>query len=663
MKKLYIIVVIQFLLLSLSAQTTQKGRVLLQNSSGQPLAGVQISARGASPTLTNEDGSFQLTFNHASPGDLISMHEIYKKGYAIVNESILETWILSTNKEFTVIMCPEEQLQENREKFYRLGLSNYEQKYETTIQELELQRNANQLSAQDYETRISEANSELEAAVTNLEKYSNRLASVNLDEMDTSEKEAFSLLRQGKIDESIAFYEKRQLEKEIEQIIPSLQRYSDILQFAGGNKNLQKAGTILESISIASPNFSNQYIYAAYLKSHLSFNSAIEEMLSALNLAGNEIEKAKAMRELGELYMYMHEFENSESYQKQSMEIYERLAKDVSPSYYLNMAENMNYLGNLYYTRNEIDEGIKILEEGLSVIELSNDSVSYDYRYHKASLLGTLGASYMKHFLIHHSDTYKEKMLERLLESTILWEELALIRPNEINKILSSSYNNLYAIYYYVVQDKENAEKYLLMATRLQESVFDKYPDMAKRTLTIMYRNLGSFYRDTEQYDEALYYIQKALELDRELVELNPDAYSASLAGAYHITSTIFTNMGNTKEGVEYALKAMQIHENNITKDINTHLPYYANTCMILMQSYFFDKSYSNVFKSIRYMLPYLEDENIFNSMKETLMKPVNQALVYQLELKKTMPEYETLLDSEALDYLDWINQFIEKHK
>jgi hypothetical protein len=87
------------------AQTTQKGVVKEFNSGGSPVAGVQIAAMGAAATDSDGDGRFVLEFSSMSPGTLISLPEIYKKGYEVVNADTFNGWILSEKKDMNIVLA------------------------------------------------------------------------------------------------------------------------------------------------------------------------------------------------------------------------------------------------------------------------------------------------------------------------------------------------------------------------------------------------------------------------------------------------------------------------------------------------------------------------------------------------------------------------------
>ena len=196
-----------FLGVQLNAQTIQRGKVVLQNSGHKSLPGTQVTAYGAQPTDTDNDGLFQLNFDKAEPGDMTPLKEAYKKGYELVNKQETEKWILSDTKEMIIVMCSEGALKEARKKYYQIGTSTYILRYENVLSELEKQKESNRLTEKEYADKLETAYNELENSQKLLFEYADLFSRINKDDLNELETKAFLLLEEGKLDESIALYE------------------------------------------------------------------------------------------------------------------------------------------------------------------------------------------------------------------------------------------------------------------------------------------------------------------------------------------------------------------------------------------------------------------------------------------------------------------------
>ncbi|MBO5872030.1 MAG: tetratricopeptide repeat protein, partial [Bacteroidaceae bacterium] len=209
MKKLLIIAATLSVVGS-NAQTSQKGCVNIFNSGNTPLQGVQVMAYGASPTDTDNQGKFLLTFPSMSVGNAISIPQIYKIGYELVNNASTE-WILSDKREMKFVMAPEGTLDEAKAKYYKIGSENYSAKYSLAVAELNRRYHASEIDADTRKMELDSLNVELSAYMSKLDEYSSKLARINPDDLDAIEKRAFDLLNKGDIDAALMVYDDARL--------------------------------------------------------------------------------------------------------------------------------------------------------------------------------------------------------------------------------------------------------------------------------------------------------------------------------------------------------------------------------------------------------------------------------------------------------------------
>ena len=81
-----------------AAQVTQKGLVREFNKNKRPLEGVSVQFFKATSTESDREGKFTLTFERSKEiGKAISLMEVKKNGYELVNEKELQSVRLSSN--------------------------------------------------------------------------------------------------------------------------------------------------------------------------------------------------------------------------------------------------------------------------------------------------------------------------------------------------------------------------------------------------------------------------------------------------------------------------------------------------------------------------------------------------------------------------------------
>lgn len=201
----------------LSAQVVQQGVVTEISSNRQAIAGVAILANGAQPTDSDMKGCFELNFPQAFPGDLLLVQRIYKKGYELVNDNELNHWGVTAEKKMNIVLARKGYLEESRQKYYHIGVTASQKRYQTAIEKLHKERMAEQINEQAYNQKIDSLNMSLQAFNEKLHLYANKFARINRDQLDETEKEALKLIDEGKIEEAIGIYEKMNLTQRMKE--------------------------------------------------------------------------------------------------------------------------------------------------------------------------------------------------------------------------------------------------------------------------------------------------------------------------------------------------------------------------------------------------------------------------------------------------------------
>lgn len=196
----------------LSAQTTQKGIVTEMSSNNKPVAGAEIKVAGASPTDSDNEGRFVLTFTSSLPGDPLMINDIYKKGFKIVNYEKVSNWNISPASELKIVLGRTEIINALRKKYYDIGESNNEKEYRKTISELEELKKQHALSEMEYDRKVDSISRNLIEWRKRLETYALKFACINRDELDDMEKQAMEKLDHGDVQGAIRLYEEMKLD-------------------------------------------------------------------------------------------------------------------------------------------------------------------------------------------------------------------------------------------------------------------------------------------------------------------------------------------------------------------------------------------------------------------------------------------------------------------
>jgi hypothetical protein len=325
MKGTFVLLSALLCLNSINAQTSQKGSVKLFNSGNAPLSGVQVIAFGATPTDTDSDGNFLLSFPSMNVGNAISIPQIYKSGYELVNDALASEWILSEKRDLKLVMAPEGTIQEAKAKYYKIGSENYSAKYSHAVDELNRLYHAQEIDANQRKKHLDSLNTELNAYMLKLEEYSLKFARINPDDLDAVEQKAFNLVNNGDIDGALKVYNDASLvesactklqganlaEKDASILSEAMYRYADLCDLAGGKENEAKATATIAKLAELFPNdFNCQFTYLLR-KQLLSHTTSQEDIQNVLKLASNDKSLTTVLMALANHYMRIGEFDKT----------------------------------------------------------------------------------------------------------------------------------------------------------------------------------------------------------------------------------------------------------------------------------------------------------------------------------------------------------------
>lgn len=575
MRKLTLLLFALSLLSTVSAQLSQPGRVVLQNSGNKTLVGVQVVAYGAAPTDSDNEGRFSLTFGSGVAGDLVPLKEVYKKGYELVNRRETERWILSST-EMVIVMAPTGMIRQAREHYYGIGNSRYISRHEATVAEIEALKNQKKITQDEYSSRLEEAYNQLDNSQKLLEQYSDLFARVNRDELDETGKRAFELINRGRLDEAIALYEelklveklnfhvmtRQQHAEELHSMIPSLKRYADICIFAGGRENLSKAGEVYLAIVESDPtDYENLVAYGHFLTEVLDYPAAIKWLTKAVDIAPTKLQIADALIDLGEVCIESRDYTPAVKYIERGIEIY-HAEKGESEAYYRSH-EAFAYmnLGSVYWHAGDMEKAEKAIAIGKKINESYEVSDSLRYLTNRVMLDGVGAIIRMHRHLTNTLANSNENLEQESLAIIAAARQLVAMEDNSKNRILLTTALINYTGSLSTEIDSAKKEQYLLEALAIEEELAKRNPLMMLYTLSITYHQLGVLYSETGKQPQAAAYYQKALEMRQEAYQLNPNAFTAPLASMCLEMATYHREEGNSAEAMEYSKLAIGLYE------------------------------------------------------------------------------------------------------
>ena len=560
------------------SQTIQKGRVLEKDSNGKPLENAEILAKNALPANSDNEGKYQLIFKEKSPGEMIFVDSINKKGYELVNESQVQNWKLSNVKEFDIILCKEGLLKESREFFYGIGKSHYENEYKQKRSEIDELKQANQIAEKEYNQRLKEIYDERQKAYERLDYYSDLFSRINTDDLSEIEKRAFELSKQGKIDEAIQVYEsekllikfikndslKQQTKIDLESMIPSVKRYAELCSFAGGKDNYNKAVRCYEAIALSdTTNFEYVSECSRFLRDQNQFDRAEKFyiLLSQLVKKAGEINTtaylpnmANALNDLAIFHTDLNRFDLAEKEYNEALKISRKLALSQSDENYLsNVATTLHDLANLHCNFKRYNIAEKEYTESLAISRILVQFNPEAFLPNMATTLNNLGSLYSE------SKRYR-KAEKKLSEALVIKRELFQSDSDAYLPDVAICLDNLATLHcnikYYEMAEKEYSE-----ALEIRRKIVQSNPDAYLPDFAVTLNNIGNLHNLLKNYYVAEKEYFESLQIRHKLAKQNPERFNQDVAQTLGNISELYFSMKQYNKAANNCSESLKIYK------------------------------------------------------------------------------------------------------
>lgn len=509
----------------------QKGIVVLQNSGKKTLGQVSIISEGGVATTSDNQGRFELYLPGYMSGQKITIQEIKKSGYEVVNKKMVEQWTYAPAKEYRVDMCLKADLEKSIARYYEIGKSNCYDRYKRSMELLEKEKKQAKLDEEKYRQKRSKMLNELQHAEDLLDYYAERFACINIDYLEVLDRKALEYVDSGNFTEAIALYEKEQfvrkyidkneqrqlLDEELEGMIPSLQMMADILTFAGGKENYEKAGHILKMIaSKDTTHVQRTSDYAYFAAEQNQYKEAIFYFKRLLRHNKEVMVGAEALTRLGDLYKRTGLMEVALNYYGNALEEIEKFRDRHSAVAGMLMMDVCNNMSEILLNLGKFEKAVEMsgigLEIALKLEELNPGNLTENI------IIGynTLGTSYFE------LKNFKQAPHCYLLAKK--WE--AQCQDIEKNSNWITAYN--LAKVYIANGEFQKAEPILKEATETVERLRGKNPLKYEIAYMRTYAGWGAYYLEQNNYfkaEEILEKVWSQLKVDQTMRIANKDLY------------------------------------------------------------------------------------------------------------------------------------------
>lgn len=344
MKKILLTVVLCAATLLVVRAQSQRGTVVIQNSGKKALPQVNIVIEGATPTTSDARGCFEVQLPNHIEGQRLLIQQIAYRDWVVVNQHMVNQWVYAPTKNYRVDMCAKEEYTARVEQFYQIGKTNAKAKYTSAMAQLKQLKEEGKVSSDRYMQRRKEIQAALNNAQEMLDCYVPLLVAINTDYLEPIEKQAQQLVTQGKLDEAIGLYEGLQLEKklahdlglkkqwdeDIEDMIPTLERFAQTLVLQGGEESYQKAGKLFKMIADSSPTHMNRNAdYANFAYHQRNFTDAEIYYKKAVAHSKMPYDLLDWYTKLGLIYDDVNRLDESFAYFNKAIQVLDKLPRNM----------------------------------------------------------------------------------------------------------------------------------------------------------------------------------------------------------------------------------------------------------------------------------------------------------------------------------------------
>ena len=611
MKRLILLSAILVANLFLSAQT-QQGYVRTlgrPEKAGVPLGEVNIKVKGQHNAVnSNGDGTFEMVLEGLRNGDAYSLSQVRKNGYEL-NESdfIGRPLAFSDKVRLEIVMVSSAQLQADKRRIENNAYKTAEKNYQAQYDLLEKQLNDNDISAEQYRERILELQDKFERYQSLIDGLAEHYAHTDYDLLDEKDREINLCIENGELERAdslirLLFDPIGVLERNVE----ALERLDRQISQAGEDlaqanadmaavlKQQEKDAEYLYQLyTIALARYDNEkaqfYIEtraeldttnprwqtdaAYYLVTHNLYEQAEPLYLRALNLyrnmneddlGGYGVDLAFTLSNLSQLFFNTERKVKGEEMLGEALNVCNRMLEkdpslDVGPKVFI-LSNLIKHYANID-SNNTIDyyyEMQDLIQQNLTSIntELASKAVASTF---EAIISMITRANYM------NQKTAKE-FLATLDEE--LWEDLIISAEDDVLTFGPTvlQFMGAFSSLYSWAKEPEKCESLLVKALELSRQMYNLDPQAHSTTLIYSLLDLASYYSMTQRLSESESLYLEALALGRKLANENHAVFDSVLMDVLNSISTyhgILANLNNDMENLykseEFLNESMEI--------------------------------------------------------------------------------------------------------
>jgi tetratricopeptide (TPR) repeat protein len=542
---------------------TLKGQIVANQLGGQPLARVRVSAGGANPTESRDDGNFTLIFPNKEPGEVVQV-TVSKPGYVAVNYIQLRVVLSKTTDPelLIVLMCKESEREEWARRFYRLkSLDAVQDAYEKRLKELEQTQSATAATV----AKLREERDQAKAAAENAAE---ELAKLKPGETSALYAEAMSSFLKGNVEEALTILDEEKLRSSAEAasrnkaeaemaLAETVQAYllrARILTTQFRFDEAQETYTV--TLESAPDSFQANFAYANFSQNLRRYDQAARGYKKSLDLArrgGNQTDVASTLNNFGILDSAQNRMEEARQAYEEALKIRRQLAQQNPETYLADVATTLNNLGTLNGVQYRMEEAHQAFEEALKIRRQLAKQDPETYLPYLASTLDNLGN-------LDSSQNRMEEARQEHEEALRIYRQLAKQNPETYLPDVATTLDNLGNLD--AVQNRmEDARLTYEETLEIHRQLAKQNPETYLPGVGATLNNLGVLDRAQNRMEEARQAHEEALKIYRQFAEQNPETYLPEVANTLNNLGVLDRAQNRMEEARQAYEEALSIYE------------------------------------------------------------------------------------------------------
>lgn len=534
------------LLLSLPAlaQHIQHGRVTAYGREGATLANVQLIAKDAPPSTSDDNGVFRLRFARKKPGDALELETVEKAGYEWANREQFLYALLPKNVYDTIqlVMARPGEVTAAKIKIYNVTGVVLQRVFDERVAGLKEQLKSGIISQQQLNIQVTELQAALEACQQRKDQLA-EFAARFYTTGDATANRLVSLLETGEIDKAVQILDslsiietanrlllaKQQIQPgyEADSLETLINRHVQLMMLATSiytlNLDAKKVEALYKKLLQLQPyNLEALKEIAAYYRATGRYHDALQ-LLGRLRLLLPDMRlRARILSLTGHIYSDMGYKDSALHYYTRHLEELQLLTQNGSqPAYKTELALAEKNLGAWYQQNHQVKAAIQHYQaaERITAGEYKNNDSAWGEHVNSLASLGIAWNLLYRYDSAAACFEQGRKILTPLYNAVGL-EQIIRPRLANIYSLLGEVYHN--------TGDYAQARRLLEDALQLREAEWKLNPNREEpvRQLAATCRQLATtlshIKKDTVLYNQALGLYRRALTLYRQLNVENP---------------------------------------------------------------------------------------------------------------------------------------------